>query len=142
VTDVDVRLPAQLAASGRAVLAASPAAQVRALFGDTSAFVDRHGRGPASLSALRRVLVDVRRRGYAVEDGEVTPGFASVATAVLDHTGRPVAGVAVTFESGPAPDRLALATTVRSAAEELGRRIGGGAVAVPADPAAPSVPLR
>ena len=32
VTDVGVRLPAQLAASGRAMLAALPAAQVRALF--------------------------------------------------------------------------------------------------------------
>ena len=46
VTDVGVRLPAQLTASGRAVLAALPAPQVRALFPDRSAFVDRHGVGP------------------------------------------------------------------------------------------------
>ena len=37
------------------------------------------------MSALRRLLVDVRRTGYAEEDGEVTAGFASVAVAVLDH---------------------------------------------------------
>ena len=75
VTDVGVRLPAQLAASGRAMLAALPAAQVRALFPDRGAFVLRHAAGPDSPSALRRLLVDVRARGYATEDGEITPGF-------------------------------------------------------------------
>jgi DNA-binding IclR family transcriptional regulator len=78
VTDVGVRLPAELTASGRAVLAGLPAAQVRALFPDATAFVDRHGAGPRTLSALRRLLVDVRRVGYASEEGEVTPGLASV----------------------------------------------------------------
>ena len=97
VTDVGVRLPAQLTASGRAVLAALPAPQVRALFPDRSAFVDRHGVGPTSLSALRTLLAETRQRGYAVEQGEVTPGFASVAAAVLDHNQHPVAGVAVTY---------------------------------------------
>src|SRR5918996_2995006 len=97
VTDVGVRLPAQLTASARAVLAHLPAAQVRALFPDADAFVERHGSGPASLSALRRILVEVRQRGHATEDGEVTPGFASLAAPVFDHTGRPVAGVAGTL---------------------------------------------
>ena len=127
VTDVGVRLPAQLTASGRAVLAHLPPAQVRALFPDAGAFVERHGTGPASLSALRRILSEVRQRGHATEDGEVTPGFASVAAAVFDHTGRPVAGVAVTFavEEVPAEGREALLTPVRRAAAELSRRLGG-----------------
>jgi DNA-binding IclR family transcriptional regulator len=43
VTDVGVRLPAHLTASGRAILAALPAAQVRATYPDRSAFVDRSG---------------------------------------------------------------------------------------------------
>src|SRR4051795_2517786 len=41
VTDVGVRLPAPLTASGRAVLAGLSAAQVRALFPDEAAFVHR-----------------------------------------------------------------------------------------------------
>ncbi len=127
VTDVGVRLPAQLTASGRAVLAHLPAAHVKALFPDAAAFVERHGTGPASLSALRRILVDVRQRGHATEDGEVTPGFASLAAPVFDHAGRPVAGVAVTFPSDevPAPDRPALLPPVVRAAAELTRRLGG-----------------
>lgn len=124
VTDVGVRLPAQLTASGRAVLAALPAAQVRALFPDAGAFVDRHGVGPRSLTALRSLLTDVRRDGVAREDGEVTPGFASQAVAVLDHTDRPVAGLAVTWpHDDPPPSDLT--TRLRSAATELSRRLGG-----------------
>ena len=49
VTDVGVRLPATLTASGLALLAALPAPQVRALYPDASAFVQRHGTGPTSL---------------------------------------------------------------------------------------------
>jgi len=109
------------------VLAHLPAAEVRALFPDAGAFVERHGTGPASLSGLRRILTDVRQRGYATEDGEVTPGFASLAAPVCDHTGRPVAGVAVTFPSDEVPEieRAALLPGVVRAAAELTRRFGG-----------------
>lgn len=124
VTDVGVRLPAQLTASGRAILAALPSAQVRALFPDRTAFVDRHARGPATLSALRTLLVETRQRGYATEDGEVTPGFASVAAPVLDHNGHPVAGVASTFPSEEQPPEP-LWHAVRETAVALSRRIGG-----------------
>jgi DNA-binding IclR family transcriptional regulator len=130
VTDVGVRLPAHLTASGRAVLADLPAAQVRALFPDRTAFVARTGLGPTRLSELRSVLSEVRRRGYATEDGEVTSGLASVAAAAHDHTGHPVAGVAVTYPAhghpGEAPpDTQRLADAVRSCAAELTRRLAG-----------------
>ena len=129
VTDVGVRLPAQLTATGRSMLAALQPSQVRALFPDRTAFVERHGSGPASLSALRRLLTEVRSRGYAVEDGEVTPGLASVASAAYDHNAHPVAGIAITFpaaEAAPA-ERQRLAAAVRATAESLTRRISGHA---------------
>ena len=53
--------------------------------------------GPTTLPGLRAVLSRVRRDGFAVEDGTVTPDFASVAAPVLDHSGHPVAGIAVTY---------------------------------------------
>ena len=71
VTEVGVRMPAHLTASGRAILAALPAAQVRALYPDREAFVQRHGAGPTSLSALRAILAETRQRGLATEDGEI-----------------------------------------------------------------------
>jgi DNA-binding IclR family transcriptional regulator len=127
VTDVGVRLPAQLTASGRAVLAGLSAAQVRALFPDASAFVERHGSGPRTPAELSRLLARARAAGHATEDGEVTPGLASVAAAVHDHTGHPVAGAAVTFPADALdePARRQLARRVTAAAGELTRRIGG-----------------
>lgn len=127
VTDVGVRLPAQLTASGRAMLARLPPAQVRALFPDPAAFVLRTGVGPRSPSALRALLVDVRRRGHADEDGEVTLGFASIASPVLDHSGHPVASVAVTFAAAavPAAARDRVASQVARTADTVTRRLGG-----------------
>lgn len=127
VTDVGVRLPAHLTASGFAMLAALPAGQLRALFPPRSPLVQRHGTGPRTLAELRRVLADTRRSGYAREDGAVTPGFASVAASVLDHGGYPVAAVAVTFpetEVG-ARDHARLAEQVRHAAARISGRIHG-----------------
>ncbi len=126
VTDVGVRLPAHLTASGRAILAQLPPAQVRALYPDRSAFVDRHGGGPRSLSALRALLAETRQRGYAAEEGEVTPGFASVAAAVLDHNQHPVAGVAVTYPADSIGDRRdATIGATRRTAAAVSHRLGG-----------------
>jgi DNA-binding IclR family transcriptional regulator len=127
VTDAGVRLPAHLTASGRAMLAALPPQQVRALYPDPEAFVTRNGRGPRSPSALRQILADVRRLGHALEDGEVTPGFGSVGAAVVDHTGHPVASVAVTYpnEDVSGPRRAQLAVRVVETARTLSKRISG-----------------
>lgn len=127
VTDVGVRLPSHLTASGRALLAALPAAQLRALYPNAAAFSNRDGQGPRTASELRRLLERVRQDGYAVEDGEITEGMASVAVSVRDHTGWPAAAIAVTFarERIDARDRPALAETLAGTAAELSRRIRG-----------------
>ena len=49
----------------------------------------RNELGPRSLTALRQLLAEARRQGFASEDGEVTPGFASVAVAASDRAGLP-----------------------------------------------------
>jgi DNA-binding IclR family transcriptional regulator len=128
VTDVGVRLPAHVTASGQAMLAALPPQQLRALLGGRRELVRRDGRGPATPGELRRLLVDVQRAGHAAEDGLVTPGFASVAAAVLDHGGHPVAAIALTFpaaEVRAAEMRAALAAAVARAAAEVAQRIHG-----------------
>lgn len=127
VTDVGVRLPAHLTASGLAMLAALSGSQLRALYPPGRALITRHGGSPESFTELRRRAREARELGYAVEDGTVTPGLASVGCAVLDHTGRPAAAVALTFppqeltDEGVAP----LATLVRATAGEIGRRLVG-----------------
>ncbi len=124
VTDVGVRLPAHLTASGCSVLARLPAAQVRALYPDRTAFLTRTGEGPRSLTQLRAVLAAVRRRGWAEERGLVTAGFRSVGACAFDHSGRPVAALSVTWRDGPpGPDPSA----VVRAAQQLTRRLSGHA---------------
>ena len=126
VTDVGVRLPAHLTASGRALLAHLPAAQVRALFPSASAFSTRTGSGPSSLRELREVIRVERRRGYAEEDGLVTRGYASVAACVFDHGGRPTAAVTLTFAADvPAPQRERLGAAAIAAADAVTGRISG-----------------
>lgn len=128
VTDVGVRLPAHLTATGRAMLAALPDEQVRALYPDARAFADRTGRGPQRPSELRDVLRGVRAVGYASEDGEVTLGLRSVGVAVRDHAGWPAAAIAVTWpgdQDRDAASVAALAAAAAAAAAELSRRIYG-----------------
>lgn len=128
VTDVGVRMPAHLTASGRSMLAGLPAAQVWALYPDRSAFASRTSdTGVTSPSRLRAELARTRTRGWAVEDGDVTPDFASVAVAAHDHRGLPVAGVAVTFLSHRVDEgrRRDLVVHLRRTADALSGRLHG-----------------
>ena len=133
VTDVGVRLPAALTATGLSILADLSAGQVRALFPDAGSFVDRTGRGPRTLPELRGRLSLVRRQGWASEDGQVTAGAASVAAAVFDHNAMPIAAIGITVPhrcadpSARAPDCAfdALVPPVRQAVAALTAAIGG-----------------
>jgi len=128
VTDVGVRLPAHLTASGRSMLAALPRAQVRALFPNRDAFVDRTGRGPRTPSELRDLLALEQAQGWSEEDGHVTVGIASVAACVLDYGRRPAAAISCTFPSSNISsddERAALARVVRATADRLARRMAG-----------------
>lgn len=129
VTDVGVRLPSHLTATGRAILAALPKSQVRALYPNAEAFSSRTETASPILkySTLSSHLDEVRQRGYATEHGEVTHGFGSVACAVTDHLGWPAAAVAVTFleEKVPVEQWPALATRVQKVASELSVRLYG-----------------
>jgi DNA-binding IclR family transcriptional regulator len=86
-----------------------------------------------NLAELRRTLNAEGRRGWAVEDGHVTEGFASVACPVFDHGGRPMAAISVTLRhlcpgtEGCEETWPDLADEVRLTAAELTTRIGGQA---------------
>lgn len=127
VSDVGVRLPASLTASGLAILAALPAAQVRAIYPHESALVVGNRGGPATIAELDRLLVTVRQRGFATENGQVTAGLSGIGMAVMDRDGHAVAGVAVTFETDRVSSerRVELVEAVRRAATTLTRRLGG-----------------
>ncbi|NMO02333.1 IclR family transcriptional regulator [Gordonia sp. TBRC 11910] len=128
ITDIGVRLPSQLTANGRAILAGLPDAQVKALFAKRADFVIRTGRGPRTMAELRRVLVQTRERGWAEETELVTVGLRSVGAAAFDHNGRPVAALSTTWHRHLAlPDAETVGEALRAAAALLTKRISGHA---------------
>ncbi|WP_062386243.1 IclR family transcriptional regulator [Demequina iriomotensis] len=126
ITDVGVRLPALATATGRALLAALPDAQLRALYPGRDAFTGAPEGSPQSYAALKELVRETRARGHAREEGDVTPGLASVAAAVRDHAGWPVAAIAVTYPADrvDAARRDELVAAVTREVAELERRIG------------------
>lgn len=127
-SDEGVRLPAYLTASGRALLAGLRPADLRALYPARSAFVSRHPEeADWSPGRLRAELQRTRARGWASEDGDITPGLGSVAVAARGHLDLPVAAVALTFVSTTIdePRRVELAAAVRDVAAALSRRLHG-----------------
>lgn len=121
VTDVGVRLPAHLTASGRAIMAGLSRAQVRALYPSSAAFVDRTGTGPRTPAELRRELTLTAERGYAWENSEVTPGFCSVAMAVRSTA--TLAAVAVTWDAHLVNDVEPILTSMRLTVDTIEQRL-------------------
>lgn len=116
VTDLGVRLPAHLTASGRAMLAWMEPAQVAALYPDRDAFTSRLEDGPQTLPQLQELLSRIREAGFSWEQDEITVGFSSVAVPVLDREQYPVASVTLTVANRAFPSRAAAA---RAAGREL-----------------------
>lgn len=123
VTEVGVRLPAHLTASGRALLAGLSRAQLSALYPGRAELSDRTGRGPRTPAALRAQLAVDAGRGWAHEEEEVAEGVASVAVAATDHLGRPAAAVTLTGRVERVPDPAWLARVVGVTAAALTERL-------------------
>lgn len=123
---VGARLPAHASNLGRILLAYAAKEEVDALYrGRKLAPVT--DQTPVTLDALRARLDEDRARGLAWSDGFVEPSLSSVAAAVFDAAGKPVAALNV---SGRREDfaeplrRERIGAAVREAAEEISRRLG------------------
>jgi len=125
VTDVGVRLPAHLTASGRSMLSKLEPKQLGASFRGRE-LANRTGIGAKTLAELERLLALERAQGFALEVDEVSLGYASVGVAVVDHLDHPLAGLAITLQSREL-EKLQLsqlAAALSRAAAELSGRFG------------------
>lgn len=127
VSSIGVRLPAHLTATGRAMLAQLPAAQVRALYPSRDRLTHRNEAGPSTLGELDRILADTRARGWATENGDVTADYSSVGAAAADRNGYPVAAIGLTFLDEGTRDRDTLGRATVQAADALTSRLAGRA---------------
>ncbi|WP_433855272.1 IclR family transcriptional regulator [Streptomyces kronopolitis] len=91
---IGVRMPLHTTAIGKSILARLPAEEVRALI--AGGLPARTPQTLTSPEALEADLESVRTRGYAIDEEENEPGVRCIGAAVLDHAGRPVAGVSLT----------------------------------------------
>lgn len=125
VTDVGVRLPAHLTATGRALLAKLSLDQLKAIYA-RDRLVNRTGVGPRDLTSLRKLLDEERPSGFAIEEGHVTSGLNSIAAAAINHLAIPTGAFALTFSQEHTSIELvdSYSKLVISAAGELSKRLG------------------
>lgn len=124
LTDPHVKLPAELTATGRAILAHLSPAQLRALYPHNDHLRTRHQTDPTTLKALRAELLATRTRGYGVEHDEITPGYSSIAHHIVDHTGDPVAALAITYAQNSNPNLDRLLAELRAATTRISQLLG------------------
>ena len=126
VTDVGVRLPAHLTASGRSMLALLPKAQFKALYPSGKPIARRTEQGPETSKELQSLLDRELKQGFSVESGHVSEGLNTIAAAATNHLNLPTAAFAVTFRTEDANESVTaqLAKLVISASQELSKRLG------------------
>lgn len=118
-------LPLHTGAASRAILAFEPSAIVDDYLAQAS-FPRLTTRSPGSAAEVQVVLEQIRALGYAISDGEVVDGMATIAAPVFDLSGQVCASLAVL---GPRPaivgarigETIAL---IRDAAGEVSRALG------------------
>lgn len=111
---VGSRTGAYSAALGHVLLACLPIARQRDLL-ERSNRVRLSEKTLVDVDAILTRLVEVKSRGYAVSDGENAFGLRTVAAAILDTDGSPVAGVSLTVHA----DRMPMAGFVERAVPEV-----------------------
>lgn len=120
------KAPLHSSAVGKALLAARPAEERRALVGrlTLTAFTEKTIARP---DALLDALDDSAARGWAVDDEEYALGLRCVAAALYNEHGEPVAAVSLSGPSARVTDeRLAeLGTLVARTAREITAALGG-----------------
>jgi DNA-binding IclR family transcriptional regulator len=132
ILEVGAAIPWHACALGHAIVAQLNDAQRASLLAGELAPLT--GRTKTARSALSRVLAQVRRQGYAVEDQEATVGDAGVAAPILGRDGTVAGAIGVVGAAdrllAPAT-RAELARAVQEAARAVSRDLGaarGGAV--------------
>ncbi|MFB9909476.1 IclR family transcriptional regulator [Allokutzneria oryzae] len=120
-TRVGGRLPVHATGVGLVLLAHAPkAVQEEVIAGPLKRFTEKTiPNGPA----LRRVLADVRRQGFAISNGQIELVALSVAAPVHGPDDSVIAAISLVVPSEDS-DAYALLTAVRAAARGISRALG------------------
>jgi DNA-binding IclR family transcriptional regulator len=119
-SSVGARLPAHLTAVGKASLAHDS----RKIADLVDLSVPAARGDPVSLAALARELEQVRRRGYAVDDGDTAVGIRCVAAPVFEAAGRCCCAIGVSYLQQGGPAAAEIGPAVVRAADRVSERLG------------------
>jgi DNA-binding IclR family transcriptional regulator len=103
--DPGTRMPAEVTATGRALLAHLPEVQMTRLVNKRRQ-AGLGGRAAIGLKELAKELALVRYQGYSISRGEYAPGIGTVAVAVRGGVGQPVVSLTIDFLVAPETDSL------------------------------------
>lgn len=121
MADVAYSLPAHLTSSGKAIAAFDPG------LADARRMAGFPAYTPSSIQDVDHYDVElskVRRRGYAVNDGEVVAGMTAVAAPVRDRTGRARAAISLVGTTAELRPRIdSVGRLLISAATQLTRAL-------------------
>ncbi len=127
-TDIKIgtRLPANCTALGKVMLSTFSTERINELYHGHGGMTKLTENSVASLGEFKRIMDEVRKRGYAIDNEEFKIGVRCVAAAVLGGSERALAAVSI---AGPA-SRLSeeklqkFSAPLIKAAEEISRRLG------------------
>lgn len=120
------RLPMYCTGLGKAILAWLPEEEVDLLLQEEH-FTAHTANTVTSLNELKKQLVQIRQKGYSLDDEEYVMGLKCVASPVWNHQGKPVAAVSVAipeyrYENGT--DQAGYAGLVMEVAQKISRELG------------------
>lgn len=125
VPSVGVAVPIYVGASGKTIMAYLPEEERERII-EITHLKPLNPMGVADPVAYRKILEEIRCKGYATSVGDVTIGACAVAAPVFDSTGRIVAAVSLRApEIRMPPDRMVqLAPLIVQAARNISMELG------------------
>jgi DNA-binding IclR family transcriptional regulator len=127
VSQVGLRRPFHCTSLGKAIVANMDDERMREKLFSNISFADATTpKSITSLGRLKRELANIRKRGYALDEGEAVMGIRCLGAAILGADGKTIAALSV---SGPmvrvTKDRLPFfAEELREAVSEISKRVG------------------
>ncbi|MCE4225269.1 IclR family transcriptional regulator [Methylobacterium sp. C25] len=122
---IGMRLPAEFTATGKAQLEGLSNLELERLL--EKGWPKPMTRTSISgLAQLQTELIEIRERGYSIDNGQIREGMICLGAAILDYSNKPVGGVAISLmESEALPEVLErLGRLLRRSADTISRRLG------------------
>ncbi|MCO5063539.1 MAG: IclR family transcriptional regulator [Rhizobiaceae bacterium] len=125
-SDIGVRRPAHCTAVGRGIFAFAPEETIEKLL--AGPLVRRTPKTVTDPKQLRRILSEVRERGYAIEDEESEPGIRAIAAPVHGPDGAVIGSVGIAGPSQRLSKEIleSYSQPLMDAAEAISFRLGYG----------------